>query len=67
MRLKDCEIGCAVYEKKSEYGPAEMALSGLEMDGVSTPFMVEEGSVLSVEGRSIEPSYMNVAKSLYGP
>ena len=48
VRISDSEIGLTVYQKKSEFGPATMAVEALEMTGVEVPYLVEVHSRLIV-------------------
>ena len=58
--IVDSKIGIAVYQKKSEFGPAEITIKGLSMEKVATPYLVEEQSILIVNGQIIESSQKNV-------
>lgn len=55
INLSDCEVGCSVYKKKPEFGPASMYVNKLKMTNIKIPYLVEKGSTLVVEGTLIEP------------
>ena len=57
-RLMDVEItqsgtGVAVYQKKPQFGPAQLTLHGLRMRAVEEPWIVEERSVLLLDGERV--------------
>jgi len=52
--ILNCNVGLALYRKKSEFGPAHIAASNLSMDGTEVPYRVEKGSVLRVDGKQIK-------------
>ena len=66
LRVIDVQIGFALYEKKSEFGPASMELRDARLDGAATPYLLERGSKLVMEGRQIEPNATGVYAELYG-
>jgi hypothetical protein len=66
LRVVDGRIGFALYEKKSEFGPASMDLRDARLEGVATPYLLEQRSKLVMGGRSIEPNATGVYDQLYG-
>ncbi len=66
LRVIDGKIGFALYEKKSEFGPASMELLDARLEGVATPYLLEQGSKLVMGGRAIEPNATGVYDTLYG-
>ncbi len=60
------EIGFTVYQKKPEYGRASITATAVSIEKTSIPYLVEEQSLLSVDGKMIEPSRKNVKAILYG-
>lgn len=54
VKISNCNIGLAVYQKKPEFGPASIVATELIMNKVSMPYVVEKGSGLNVEGREIK-------------
>jgi hypothetical protein len=67
LRVTDVKIGFALYAKKSEFGPASMELRDARLEGAATPYLLEHGSKLVMEGREIEPNATGVYDELYGP
>ena len=64
MKISDCEIGLAVYQKKSEFGPGFMKASKLNIDKVSIPYLVEDKSELKIDGKLIKSNKANVEQIL---
>ncbi len=65
MRLVDSKIGFAAFQKKAEFGPGSLVLEQLALDGVEVPFLVEEGSQASVDGRPMRSDQRRVKAMLY--
>ncbi len=59
-------IGIALYQKKSEYGPAYLNVQQLDIEQSEIQFLVEENSHLVVDGHDIAPNKINVKDILYG-
>ena len=66
VRLEGGQIGITAYRKKSEYGPAQVRISGLSESGQKLPYMIEKESSLVVDGRALPADRLFVADSLYG-
>lgn len=60
------EIGFTVYQKKPEYGQASITATTVSIEQTSIPYLVEEQSILLVDGKTIAPSRKNVKDILYG-
>lgn len=54
IALVDCNQGFAVYQKKPEFGPANMIVSYYTLDKVRQPYLIEHGSMLKLKGREIK-------------
>ena len=65
-KVSASEVGFALYQKKSEFGPSAMAVSSVELVNVTTPYLVEEGSTLLVGNQKIDATQKNVWGILYG-
>ena len=71
--INDCEIGLAIYQKKSEFGPAELHI-GSESESydkilyknTKTHFIVEEGSFLRIGFKIVNKFTKDVFKLIYG-
>jgi hypothetical protein len=66
VQLDGGQVGITAYRKKSEYGPAEIRINGLNMRGQAVPYMIERFSSLTVDGRAVPADRFMVADSLYG-
>lgn len=66
LNIENCNYGLAVYQKKSEFGPSNMNVTGLSMHDTDEPYLVEIGSSLIVDGQEIEADFENVMDILYG-
>ena len=59
-------IGVTAYQKKPEFGPASITISNLSLSGAEIPYMIEENSTLTLDGKSIPSTYESVKDILYG-
>jgi len=66
IEISESEVGLAVYQKKPEFGPSAMTVSGIDMVNVITPYIVEVESTLLVDDQRVGPTQENVWESLYG-
>jgi len=66
LSIMDSQTGLAVFQKKSEFGPATIKIKELSMSNVGKPYLVEKGSSLSVNGKEVEPNSTGVKHILYG-
>ena len=65
IKLSGCEYGFAIYQKKSEFGPAFIGASGLEILDVDNNYIIEKGSSLLVDGKIILMGQDKVYEKLY--
>lgn len=70
--IKNCEYGIAVYQKKPEYGPAEVFIGSrkesyknLIIEETVNHFIVERGSFLEIGSQRVENYKDRVFESLY--
>ncbi|MDD5738598.1 MAG: CotH kinase family protein [Candidatus Pacebacteria bacterium] len=66
ISILNSKIGLAVYQKKSEFGPAQLSIKYLNKINIKRPYLVEEGSIMKVDEKNIKPNDKNVAEELYG-
>ena len=64
VTLSDCHYSFASFQKKSEFGPGELVVSGLRAQETSK-HLVEHGSRAQVNGRNIESNVRDVSAILY--
>jgi hypothetical protein len=65
LQIKDSKFGFAVFQKKKEFGPGKIEVENLKMIGIETPYLVEKGSSLIVDGSLVKSEYKNIKKILY--
>jgi hypothetical protein len=65
-KVKNSQIGFAVFQKKAEFGPGSVEVQVLEVSNLKTPFLVEEGSTLKIGGVPNTARVKDVGKLLYG-
>ena len=66
LTTEDCNVGCAVYQKKSEFAAATLIIGEWTQRGVQVPFLLESSSSLRIAGEHMEPNQDNVKSLLYG-
>ena len=54
VSMDDVNQGFTIYQKKPEYGPADMNVKNYTADGVSQLYQVQKGCVLNLKGKRIE-------------
>ncbi|MBF0290343.1 MAG: right-handed parallel beta-helix repeat-containing protein, partial [SAR324 cluster bacterium] len=65
VSIEDSKFGIAVFEKKNEFGPAQIKIRRLNMKNIQIPFLVEHHSNLVVDENQIEANKKKVKKLLY--
>lgn len=66
IRVLDCTVAFTAFQKKPEFGPAEIVVSNLSMSGPEEPYLIEEASRLMLDGRRIKADSEKVKEMLYG-
>jgi len=67
IELKNCKLGFAAYQKKSEYGPGEILADKIKYNGLKKEMLIEIRSKLILNGNSIEGDVEDVKEEyLYG-
>ncbi len=66
-RAGKCRWGLAVFQKKPEFGPASMRAQGFAITDVEVPYIVEEKSWASVNGKEVTEKAKGVSTILYPP
>jgi len=64
--ISGCKIGFAVYRKKSEYGPAELDIISLNLEGTEKKFLLEKGSRVTLDEIKLKAKKKKVYNLLYG-
>lgn len=66
LTLTDNTIGFAVYQKKSEFGPASVSITGIKDNSKEKLYLVEPRSSLTINRAAVEPNKSKVKELLYG-
>jgi hypothetical protein len=65
IKISDCEYGFSVYEKKSEFGPAKISVTNVELYSNKKDYLVEKGSTLLIDEKIILGNKEKVYEILY--
>ena len=70
--IENCDYGIAIYQKKSEFGPAEVYIgnrkeiyNNIFLKDTNDHFIVEKGSFLEIGSQRVEKYENNVFKKIY--
>ena len=66
LTINQCKVGFAVFRKKPEFGSASVTVSKVKSENVRVPHLVEVGSSLTINGKTINGELKNVESRLYG-
>ena len=64
--VENSKIGLAAFVKKPEFGPGSIEIKNFKMNNLETPFLIEVGSTLVIDGIPIAAQSEGVGKLLYG-
>lgn len=64
-KVSDCQYGLIVLRKKPEYGPASIMTFNFEYESTDTLYLIEKGSILNMNGKTIKGDYVNLASRFY--
>jgi hypothetical protein len=64
-KVIDCNYGIVLLQKKPEYGPAKMKLVNMLIEHAKTPYLIEKGSEVVVDGKSLKGDKEDVAGMFY--
>ena len=69
-RIANCRYAVAAYQKKPEFGPSTLTITGLEVHrpdkATGQRAIIEFGSLATLDGETVEGTETNVAAALYG-
>ncbi len=66
IAIRDASYGFAAYQKKPEFGPAEIQVRQVKYTRVRTPHTIERGSVVVINDRRLEADNQDLYERLYG-
>ena len=64
--ISNCKVGYTVFQKKSEFGKAIIDVKKSKVTKTEREHLLEENSILVINGISINPDMANVQEILYG-
>ncbi len=64
-RIKDCNYGLVLLQKKPEYGPATMILNKTQITNPKTQMLIEKGSSVTLDGKVIKGTQEKLADIFY--
>lgn len=64
--INNCRIGFTTYQKKSEFGPASLDITNVDIHNCEEPYLIEEESQVFVNGNYIKPNRENLKDLFYG-
>jgi hypothetical protein len=65
FKLNKVRVGIAVYQKKSEFGPALIQAENLQSVDVQVPYLLEKDSNLTIDSKVVKPNGNNILNILY--
>ncbi len=65
-QVNKSRVAICVFQKKPEYGPAEMFCDNVSMNETEQDFLLESGSRLLLDKQEMEPNRKSVKDILYG-
>lgn len=63
--ISNCQYGLVVFQKKAEFGPAELLASGLRLINISIRHQIEEGSSIILNDTLIKGDKKDLANIFY--
>ena len=66
LTVDSCRIGFTIFQKKSEFGEAEVSAARVTLNAVEVPYLLENNSRLTLNGAAAAPNEDQVKGMLYG-
>ena len=63
--IHQSRVAFAVFMKKPEFGPAEIRAANLDLQDVEIPYLIEDGSKMTVDGKAYTGDYEGLKAALY--
>jgi hypothetical protein len=63
LSIYSCDIGFAIFQSKSEFGPARIEIANMIQADVKKAYLVEEQSSLTIDASTIEGNIKNMSHS----
>tara|TARA_B100000212_G_C27305651_1_gene503494 strand:- start:304 stop:1107 length:804 start_codon:yes stop_codon:yes gene_type:complete len=65
LEIKASEIGLAVFQKKSEFGPAKLNITNGTLSSCNIEYLLEDKSTLTINNRKLKDTISNVSSMIY--
>ncbi|HSH00013.1 MAG TPA: right-handed parallel beta-helix repeat-containing protein, partial [candidate division Zixibacteria bacterium] len=66
LSIDSCRVGFTIYQKKSEFGPAEVTADDVSLTAVEIDYLLENTSSLKLNGAAVAANEDRVKDQLYG-
>jgi hypothetical protein len=66
VSIKDTKLAFSAFQKKTEYGTGNIAVTNLVLANNLTEFLIEQGSKMTVDGNATETVSNKVIDQMYG-
>ncbi len=66
VSIENSRVGFAIFQKKPEFGPGRAEIVGLTLQNTIRPYLVEEDSFLSIDGKIVPGTERRVGDMVYG-
>jgi hypothetical protein len=63
--INETNVGFAAFQKKSEFGPGKITVTNMTINNTETPYLIEKGSTMTVNGKNIKHTDKKVEEILY--
>ena len=64
--VENVDLCMVAFQKKTEYGPAYLEIDNKNQQNSCNSYLLEAGSGIFSQGKSLKPNTDNVTKLLYG-
>ncbi len=64
-KISDCDYAIVLFQKKPEYGPSTMLLNNVKIENSKNKFLIEIGSILTINGDIIPGDKKYIASMFY--
>lgn len=66
VSIVDGSVGLAGYQKKKAFGPSVIEINSLRTHNLKTDYLLEQHSLISVDGVSLQPNSRKLKELMYG-
>lgn len=66
VKIDSCGVGFTAYQKKPEFGAATIIARNAQMGRCKAPFLIENNSLMKLDGKAIATEHDHVEKLFYG-